>query len=38
VALFLGDGAPPEEIVKRADSAMYRAKEAGGNQVCYFEP
>jgi GGDEF domain-containing protein len=37
VALFLNDKDGVDEIIKRADSAMYRAKEAGGNTICYFD-
>lgn len=37
VALFLNHEAVADEIIKRADSAMYRAKEAGGNTICYFD-
>lgn len=27
----------PQEIVRRADTALHRAKEAGGNQAAFFE-
>jgi diguanylate cyclase (GGDEF)-like protein/PAS domain S-box-containing protein len=35
VVLFLNHQAGAEDIIKRADTAMYQAKEAGGNS-CYF--
>ena len=37
VVLFLNHEAEADEIIKRADLAMYRAKEAGGNTICYFD-
>ncbi len=33
VTLFNGNDASPSDILKRADAAMYQAKQAGGNQV-----
>jgi GGDEF domain-containing protein len=37
VALFVNGEAGEEEIIKRADMAMYRAKEAGGNLIRFFD-
>ena len=37
VTLFGDRDANPSEILKRADSAMYRAKQAGGNQVRFCD-
>ena len=37
VALFFDGEAGKEEIIKRADMAMYRAKEAGGNSIRFFD-
>jgi len=37
VVLFSDHEARQDEILKRADSAMYQAKEAGGNSVRFYE-
>ena len=36
ISLFPRDGAAPEDLDKHADTAMYSAKEAGGNRYWYF--
>jgi diguanylate cyclase (GGDEF)-like protein len=38
ISLFPDDGDHFEELVVRADLAMYRAKLAGGNNACCFDP
>ena len=37
VVLFLGQEASKEDIIKRADLAMYQAKYAGRNQVQFYD-
>ncbi len=37
VTLFLGQEITQEDILIAADMAMYRAKDVGGNTVCFFD-
>jgi diguanylate cyclase (GGDEF)-like protein len=38
ITLFPGDGQTLETVLKHADIAMYRGKEAGRNRAVFFEP
>ncbi|GAC1407728.1 MAG: hypothetical protein NVSMB64_14900 [Candidatus Velthaea sp.] len=38
IALYPYDGLTPNDLLRSADSAMYRAKERGGNDFQFFTP
>jgi predicted signal transduction protein with EAL and GGDEF domain len=38
IALFDGQPMSAEELMKRADTAMYQAKAAGRNAMRFFDP
>jgi diguanylate cyclase (GGDEF)-like protein len=38
LTLYPDDDATPKDLLAHADQAMYRAKKAGKNQYCVFEP
>jgi diguanylate cyclase (GGDEF)-like protein/PAS domain S-box-containing protein len=38
ISLFLGDEETVDELLKRADVAMYQAKSAGRNTIRFFDP
>jgi GGDEF domain-containing protein len=38
VVMFLDHGGTQDDLLRWADAVMYRAKDAGGNQICYHEP
>ncbi|MGP0059327.1 MAG: EAL domain-containing protein [Beijerinckiaceae bacterium] len=36
IAVYPSDGSDPEELMKNADLAMYKAKTKGGNIACFY--
>lgn len=36
ISLYPGDGDSPQVLLRNADTAMYRAKQAGGNQLQFY--
>ncbi len=36
ISLYPGDGDTPQVLLRNADTAMYRAKQAGGNQLQFY--
>ena len=38
ISVFPSDGETPLILLRNADTAMYRAKQAGGNQLQFYDP
>jgi EAL domain-containing protein (putative c-di-GMP-specific phosphodiesterase class I) len=38
IALFCGQDVNSDELLRRADLAMYQAKSGGRSEVCFFDP
>lgn len=38
ITIFQDNDTTPEELLKRADAAMYQAKQSGRNQTHFFDP
>ncbi|WP_022792387.1 bifunctional diguanylate cyclase/phosphodiesterase [Marinococcus halotolerans] len=38
ISVFPEDGETAEDLLKHADTAMYKAKSSGANQYCFFTP
>ena len=38
IALFYGAQPTGQDLLKRADLAMYQAKDSGRNKLCFFDP
>ena len=38
ISLFPSDGTDPVILLQRADTAMYRAKQAGKNNIQFYTP
>jgi diguanylate cyclase (GGDEF)-like protein/PAS domain S-box-containing protein len=36
IAVYPADGSDPEELLKNADLAVYKAKDKGGNIACFY--
>jgi diguanylate cyclase (GGDEF)-like protein len=36
ISLYPADAGDGDALLRNADAAMYRAKRAGGNQVCHY--
>jgi diguanylate cyclase (GGDEF)-like protein/PAS domain S-box-containing protein len=38
IAIFRGQDVSSDELLRRADLAMYQAKSSGSNTLCFFDP